>query len=255
MTGMAAKSVVIPLPAAPMQQRAQRMLPLGLIIAAHIGVFYILQSGMLRQSGPVKQTAPREIFASLIAIDNMPQQAPQKQPAIQPKAQPVHKKEPAPRPVTPTPAPAPHAITREPAVAPTPPAAQPPVQPVARQEQPAASAPTPSAPSATPTTSIASAIPAPPKTTASGFEVIKKQEPEYPQMSKRLGEEGSVLLRVLVNEKGQPESVAIQKSAGLARLDEAARQAVLKWLFKPYSEDGKAVSKFVLVPVNFQLNK
>jgi protein TonB len=60
-------------------------------------------------------------------------------------------------------------------------------------------------------------------------------------------------LRILVNEKGQPEQVLVQTSSGSARLDEAGRQAALRALFKPHIEDGRAVAVFVIVPLNFQL--
>ena len=72
-------------------------------------------------------------------------------------------------------------------------------------------------------------------------------------MSRRLGEQGTVLLRILVNEKGLAEKVLVQTSSGSSRLDEAGRQAALRALFKPHLEDGRAVAVYVLVPLNFQL--
>jgi protein TonB len=61
------------------------------------------------------------------------------------------------------------------------------------------------------------------------------------------------MLRVLIGEKGQAEQVTIQKSSGSEKLDEAGRQAVLRALYKPYIEDGKAIPVYALVPINFQL--
>lgn len=61
------------------------------------------------------------------------------------------------------------------------------------------------------------------------------------------------MLRVLINQEGKPERVEVQTSSGSARLDDAARQAVLRALFQPYREDGKALSVFVVVPINFSL--
>jgi protein TonB len=85
-------------------------------------------------------------------------------------------------------------------------------------------------------------------------EYIQKPQPEYPAASKRMGEAGQVMLRVLVNDKGRPESVQIQKSSGFTRLDEAARQAVLRARFKPYTEDGKPIPVYAIVPIGFQLD-
>ena len=72
-------------------------------------------------------------------------------------------------------------------------------------------------------------------------------------MSRRMGETGTVTLRVLIGEKGLAEQVVIQQSSGSANLDEAGRQAVLRALYKPHVEDGKHVPVYVLVPINFQL--
>ncbi len=92
-----------------------------------------------------------------------------------------------------------------------------------------------------------------PKTISSGVEYIQAPQPIYPSISKRLGEQGKVMLRILINENGQPEQVTIAQSSGSARLDEAGRQAALRALFKPHIEDGRAVAVFVIVPLNFQL--
>ena len=75
----------------------------------------------------------------------------------------------------------------------------------------------------------------------------------YPGISRRMGETGIVMLRVLINEKGTAEQVVIHKSSGSSNLDEAGRQAVMRALYKPYVEDGKAIPVYALVPVNFQL--
>ncbi|WP_335340169.1 energy transducer TonB [Collimonas arenae] len=77
---------------------------------------------------------------------------------------------------------------------------------------------------------------------------------KYPAVSKRMGEEGKSVIRVLINDKGRAERVEIQKSSGSSRLDEAAKQAVMRALFKPYTEDGKAMPVFAIVPINFQLS-
>lgn len=68
-----------------------------------------------------------------------------------------------------------------------------------------------------------------------------------------MGEEGKVMLRVLVNDRGRPEKVDVQKSSGFARLDEAARQAAMRAMFKPHLEDGKPVAVYALIPINFSI--
>jgi protein TonB len=135
-------------------------------------------------------------------------------------------------------APSPQAIS-EPPVTPAP------VEPVA---PPVAIAP--SAPAAPP------APPAPPqpRTVTSGIEYLQPPQPDYPAVSRRMGEEGKAVLRILVNDKGRPERIEVQKSSGSTRLDEAARQAVSRAVFKPFIEDGKPVAAYAIVPIKFQLN-
>jgi len=89
--------------------------------------------------------------------------------------------------------------------------------------------------------------------TITGVEYLRPPQPQYPQMSRRRGEEGRVVLRVLVNPLGRPERVEIQKSSGAERLDEAARRAALEALFKPHIENGQAVAVWAIVPIVFSL--
>jgi protein TonB len=88
----------------------------------------------------------------------------------------------------------------------------------------------------------------------SAVEYIRAPQPVYPSSSRRMGEQGIVTLRVLVNEKGYAEQASIQKSSGSSNLDEAGRAAVMRALFKPYVEDGKAQPVYVVVPINFQIS-
>ncbi len=99
----------------------------------------------------------------------------------------------------------------------------------------------------------APAAPAGPRV-ISAVEYIRAPQPVYPSSSRRMGESGVVTLRVLVNEKGYAEQASVQKSSGSANLDEAGRAAVMRALFKPYIEDGKAQPVYVVVPINFQMS-
>lgn len=77
--------------------------------------------------------------------------------------------------------------------------------------------------------------------------------PRYPPMSRRLREEGTVLLRVTVSETGMPLAVKISRSSGYSRLDDAARQTVKGWRFEPARQGATAIRASVLVPIIFQL--
>ena len=79
--------------------------------------------------------------------------------------------------------------------------------------------------------------------------------PRYPIDSMRRGEEGTVLLRVLVGRDGVPVQIDIARSSGYRQLDRAAREAVLGWRFRPVQIDGAAVQASGIVPVAFSLQR
>lgn len=86
-----------------------------------------------------------------------------------------------------------------------------------------------------------------------GVAYLQNPQPEYPRMSKRLGEEGRVLLHVLVDMQGSPAEVTLKKTSGHERLDEAAIAAVKTWRFVPATKNNVAMSAYVDVPVKFSL--
>lgn len=77
--------------------------------------------------------------------------------------------------------------------------------------------------------------------------------PAYPALSRRMGEEGKVFLRVFVEPDGRPSVVEIKTSSGSPRLDQAAEQAVRRWRFIPAKRGSEAVSAWVVVPISFNL--
>jgi protein TonB len=78
-------------------------------------------------------------------------------------------------------------------------------------------------------------------------------EPTYPPASRRAGEEGTVRLRVLVDENGRPQDIQIAQTSGSSRLDDAARQAVKRWRFKAATEAGRPISEWTQVAITFRL--
>lgn len=79
---------------------------------------------------------------------------------------------------------------------------------------------------------------------------LNNPAPSYPQLSRRLGEEGQVLVRVQVSADGKVLSVELKQSSGFERLDEAALKAVAKYRFTAIGH----VSS-VVVPIKFNLKK
>jgi protein TonB len=78
--------------------------------------------------------------------------------------------------------------------------------------------------------------------------------PAYPAPSRRMREQGRVILRVLVRANGTPAQVQVRTSSGHARLDDAARDAVLHWKFVPAKRGAEPIEEWVLIPVSFRLD-
>lgn len=210
-------------PSGALKQRAKRLATVGSIVFLHLGLFYALNHGMAQRVAKL----PAVVFATL----------------IQPEAS-----HPAPPPLK--------TVALPKLAAPTVPA----LTQVALPEFAASSAsPAAASTKASQATSTAAApsvaitpTQAQPKTISS-VEYLQPPQPEYPSMSRRMGEQGKVMLRILVNESGRAERIDVQRSSGFPRLDEAARIAAARALFKPYVEDGKATPVYVVVPIDFSL--
>lgn len=93
-----------------------------------------------------------------------------------------------------------------------------------------------------------------PALTAARFDAdyLHNPAPAYPAQSRRLKEEGTVLLLVRVSAEGTPLSVEIRNSSGFDRLDEAGLQAVRQWRFVPAKRGSENVAASVLVPIQFK---
>ena len=205
----------------------RKMAPLAAIVVAHLLLFYLAQTGMLSRA--VHAALPRVVEVSLVALPAPAAPPPKTVPVVRQVA-------------SATPAPLPLL-------------AIPPTEPtITTPPQAPRSIEAPLVPTAAPAVAPAPPQPATPKL-VSGVEYLRPPQPSYPPRSRRLGETGVVVLRVLINEHGMAEQVLIEKSSGFGALDEEGRAAVQRTLFKPKLEDGKPVAVYALVPINFQQNR
>ncbi|WP_024902241.1 energy transducer TonB, partial [Robbsia andropogonis] len=137
--------------------------------------------------------------------------------------------------------------TPHPTSTPTPVAATPPEP--APPPTPATPAPTPPAPAPAPAPAIDPNVPKNVRhLTCAGT------RPEYPALSSRRGETGTVVIQFVVDTHGKVESARVKTSSGYDRLDEAARQAALSSPCTPYMEGGTAVKAITERPYSFSLS-
>jgi protein TonB len=78
-------------------------------------------------------------------------------------------------------------------------------------------------------------------------------KPVYPESARRENREGRVLLRVLIDDRGKPNSVEISRSSGSDALDQAATHAIKRWRFHPARAGDTPVESWVSIPIDFRL--
>ncbi|MCQ8105437.1 energy transducer TonB [Methylomonas sp. SURF-2] len=175
---------------------------------------------------------------------------------MQPVAQPVQHSEPAvkkpkPKPIAKTTKPKPLLTTASETVSPM---AAPSSEPEQLKPQPAP--PVSSQPA--PASSVADAPteennPAPTTLPSLHADYLNNPAPAYPDQSRQQGEQGRVLVRVLVTTDGTVDQVNLRKSSGYPRLDSAALETVKNWRFVPAQHGSRVVSAWVVVPISFSL--
>jgi protein TonB len=92
-----------------------------------------------------------------------------------------------------------------------------------------------------------------PKTISISQAQCSVPEPFYPNLSRRMGEEGKTMVRLFINESGAVEKVALAQSSGIHRLDQAALDAGMRVRCKPFIEFGKAIKVTAIQPYIFRL--
>jgi len=202
----------------------QRSSLLAVVIALHAGVFLLILAA--------KTVAPQIMEMPLI-VDLLQPPETRKEPEAKPL--PVVR----PQPVRQKPVPVPKA-------------------PIPVIETTTSTAPAPAtAIAAPPENKAANAAPADESFSQARFDAnyLRNPAPPYPALSKRMGEEGKVVLRVSVNPQGTADSVDIKTSSGSPRLDESAQKTVRNWKFIPAKRGDMPIQSWVLVPIIFKLEQ
>jgi protein TonB len=75
----------------------------------------------------------------------------------------------------------------------------------------------------------------------------------YPDSARAAGEQGTVLVDVLVRPSGHASKFRVAQSSGYGDLDSAAVESVLNWRFVPAMRDGDTVTDWTTVKIVFQL--
>ncbi len=205
------------------------------VILFHLAALWALQSGLLHRVAQI--LVPVELLSDVITPPAPRADVPAPPaPAVLPR--------PVARRPAPQPAPQPLAIA-DPTPAPNAPAGvltrQPPAPPIGA---PVAVTPAPPAGPATP---------ARVELPSTDADYLNNPRPAYPPLSKRMGEQGKVVVRVLIGADGLPQKAEIRTSSSYERLDQAALSTVMKWRYVPGKRAGVAEAMWFNVPINFVL--
>jgi protein TonB len=224
-------------PYLPVRQLNRNIVIGGSVVLFHVAAIWALQSGLLRRA--VEIVVPVAILSDIVTPP-MPKSEPVPQPPVPKPPEPVkpvirkveRAQPPTPQPVAvPSPTPAPQAPTGL--------EAQVPAAPAPATAAPAAPAPSPA--------------PAKLELPSSDADYLRNPAPAYPPISKRLGEQGKVLVRVLIGTDGSPQKAELKRSSGFDRLDRAALEHVMKCRYVPGKVAGVAQAMWYEAPVNFVL--
>lgn len=83
---------------------------------------------------------------------------------------------------------------------------------------------------------------------------VKQVQPDYPEIARRAGVEGTVWVKILVDKEGKAKKAVVMKSDAEI-FNEPAQKAALQWVFTPAMMNNGPVAVWAAVPFRFKLNK
>lgn len=84
--------------------------------------------------------------------------------------------------------------------------------------------------------------------------VSERVEPVYPEEARKSREAGVAILEGIISAEGCVEDLRVLKATREPLLDDAAMRAVRQWTYQPALFEGKPVSVYLTITVNFQLH-
>jgi TonB family protein len=85
------------------------------------------------------------------------------------------------------------------------------------------------------------------------LDAARNRRPNYPEASRRRGEQGVVRVELLVDPNGRVVDVRVLESSGFGALDAEAVKTVRDWRFRPAQRGGLPVAGSITTAVHFRL--
>lgn len=220
----------------PARAARRQLVIVASVMLLHLAALWALQTGLLQRV--VEVLVPVQVSSEFIEPPR-------------PRSEP-------PRPVPKSPAPVTQATPRKVESALPPPMPLASVDPTPAANAPAGvlAAPASLAPIAAPVAAMPAPVApsqSPVELPSSDADYLQNPKPAYPAMSKRLGEQGKVVLRVLISVDGAAQQAEIRQSSGYQRLDQAALATAQRWRYLPGKRGGVPEAMWFSVPINFVL--
>ncbi len=84
---------------------------------------------------------------------------------------------------------------------------------------------------------------------------VEKPLPLYPKVARQRGWQGTVTLKVTVQEEGVPKEISVEQTSGFPLLDQTAAETIKNWKFQTLRSGNLTLPYSVLIPVQFVLKK
>ncbi len=86
-------------------------------------------------------------------------------------------------------------------------------------------------------------------------QILKQIQPVYPELARKAGQEGVVLVEVVIGTNGQVDTAYVVQSRPKGVFDDAALQAAYQWKFSPAYQRDKPVRVRMQIPFRFTLTE
>ncbi len=85
-------------------------------------------------------------------------------------------------------------------------------------------------------------------------DIVVESKPEYPEIAKRAGVEGTVYVKILVDKDGKPKKAVVIKS-NADMFNDVSIAAAMKCVFTPAIQNKRPIPVWIVMPFKFKLNE
>ena len=84
-------------------------------------------------------------------------------------------------------------------------------------------------------------------------DIVVNSKPDYPEIAKRAGVEGTVYVKILIDKEGKPKKAVVIKSSA-DMFNDVSVAAAMKYVFTPAIQNKQPIPVWIVIPFKFKLN-